>query len=191
MSTIRAAMLLLVLPAALAAQSAPAPTVNPVLTAFQNRITALHRNLAAAFDSIPSSKYGFKPTPVQQTVGYVAQHLATDSYFFCSNFGASKPTIPADETATADTVKATWPKETLVAKMKASFAYCAGAFAQLDDAKLADAITVTFNGNSRPSTRANMVLGHALDLADHYSQVANYMRLNGLIPPTALPRPRQ
>jgi hypothetical protein len=34
-----------------------------------------------------------------------------------------------------------------------------------------------------------MALGHALDLADHYSQLANYMRLNGILPPTALPRP--
>jgi hypothetical protein len=34
-----------------------------------------------------------------------------------------------------------------------------------------------------------MVLGHDLDMADHYSQIANYMRLNNLIPPTALPRP--
>jgi hypothetical protein len=35
-----------------------------------------------------------------------------------------------------------------------------------------------------------MVLGHALDMADHYSQLANYMRLNNILPPTALPRPR-
>jgi hypothetical protein len=35
-----------------------------------------------------------------------------------------------------------------------------------------------------------MVLGHALDVADHYSQLANYMRLNGILPPSALPRPR-
>jgi hypothetical protein len=33
------------------------------------------------------------------------------------------------------------------------------------------------------------VLGHALDLTDHYSQIANYMRLNNMLPPTALPRP--
>ena len=45
-------------------------------------------------------------------------------------------------------------------------------------------------GQTRTVTRANMVLGHALDMADHYSQIANYMRLNNLLPPTALPRPR-
>ena len=48
---------------------------------------------------------------------------------------------------------------------------------------------MTFGGQSRPATRASMVLGHALDMADHYSQIANYMRLNNMLPPTALPRP--
>jgi hypothetical protein len=101
-----------------------------------------------------------------------------------------KPTRSAKDTTTADSVKATWPKDTLVAKLKASLTFCESAFAQLDDAKLADQVTMTFNGNSRTVTRASMVLGHALDMADHYSQVANYMRLNGILPPTALPRPR-
>ena len=62
---------------------------------------------------------------------------------------------------------------------------------QLTDAKLADQVTMTFRGNSRQVTRSAMVLGHALDLADHYSQLANYMRLNNMLPPTALPRPSQ
>jgi hypothetical protein len=48
---------------------------------------------------------------------------------------------------------------------------------------------MTFNGTTRNSTRVSMVLGHALDMADHYSQLANYMRLNNILPPTALPRP--
>lgn len=45
------------------------------------------------------------------------------------------------------------------------------------------------NGQTLQVARAGMVLGHALDLADHYSQVANYMRLNSMLPPSALPRP--
>jgi hypothetical protein len=100
-----------------------------------------------------------------------------------------KATVPAKDSATADSIKATWPKDTLVAKLKASFTFCENAFAQLDDAKLADQITLTFNGQPRPSTRVTMVLGHVLDVEDHYSQLANYMRLNNILPPTALPRP--
>ena len=148
----------------------------------------LQRNLAQAFDSIPESKFGYKPTPAQLSIGYIAQHLASDNYFFCDQFGAMKGTRPEKDTATPDSVKANWPKDTLVAKLKTSFTFCENALAQLDDAKLGDQITMTFGGQSRNAPRAQMVLGHVIDMADHYSQLANYMRLNGMLPPTALPR---
>jgi len=180
-----------VLPAVLAAQTpAPAPVANPITAAFKTRITAMHRNLAQAFDSIPESKFDYKPTPAQLSIGFIAQHVATDNYLFCDQFGAKKSSLPEKDTATPDSVKATWPKDTLVAKLKASFAFCADAIGQLEDGKLADQVTLTFGGRSRELARISMVLGHALDLADHYSQLANYMRLNGMLPPTALPRPR-
>jgi hypothetical protein len=185
------AILTLVAPISLAAQQPPAALpANPITAAFRSRISALHRNIAQAFDSIPASKFGYKPTPAQLSIGYIAQHIASDDYFFCNNFGALKGTRPAEDTTTADSVKATWPKDKLLARLKDSFAFCDQAIAQLDDAKLGEAVTITFGGNSRTVARAGMVLGHALDLADHYSQLANYMRLNNLIPPTALPRPR-
>ena len=181
----------LLLPIGLGAQQPPAgPPANPITTVFRTRITGLHRVLAQAFDSIPESKFSFKPTQPQQTIGFIAQHLVNDNYLFCNAFGAMKATRPAKDTTTADSVKATWPKDTLVSRLKESFAFCDQAFAQLDDAKLADQISVTFGPNTRTITRAGMVLGHALDMADHYSQLANYMRLNNILPPTALPRPR-
>jgi DinB superfamily len=184
----------LTLPFVLAAQVTPAPTAaaapaNPVTTVFRTRTMALQRNLAQAFDSIPEAKLGYRPTPAQLTIGYIAQHLASDNTFFCNNFGDMKATLDAEDTATADSLKAKWPREKLLTKLKASFAFCEAAFAQLDDAKLADQISITFNGNTRQQTRVGMVLGHVIDMADHYSQIANYMRLNNMLPPTALPRP--
>lgn len=189
MKTLHAAILALALPASLAAQTPAGPPVNPVTTVFRTRTIILQRNLALAFDSIPEAKFGYRPTPAQLTIGYIAQHLANDNYFFCNNFGAMKATLSPKDSTTADSVKATWPKDSLVTKVKASFTFCEAAFAQLDDAKLADQITMTANGTSRTATRATMVLGHALDMADHYSQLANYMRLNNILPPSALPRP--
>ncbi len=186
----RAAVVVLALPLSLAAQQPPAgPPANPITAAFKSRTLGLQRNIAQAFDSIPESKFEYKPTPAQLSIGYIAQHLASDNYFFCNNFGSMKPTLAAEDTATADSVKAKWPKEKLVSKLKASLTFCENALAQVNDANLADAITMTFAGQSRSTARANMVLGHALDLADHYSQLANYMRLNNILPPTALPRP--
>jgi uncharacterized damage-inducible protein DinB len=182
------AILALALPLSLAAQQPSGPTPNPITTAFRGRITGLHRNIAQAFDSIPESKFGYKPTPAQLTIGYIAQHVASDDYFFCSKFGPTQPVLSGADTTTADSVKAKWPKDSLVSKLKASLKYCDDQIAQLDDAKLAEQISMTFAGQTRQSTRAAMVLGHALDMSDHYSQLANYMRLNGITPPSALPR---
>ena len=76
-----------------------------------------------------------------------------------------------------------------MAQLKESFAFCQRALEQLNDANIGEQTSMTFNNNTRTVTRAAMALGHALDMADHYSQIANYMRLNGMLPPTALPRP--
>jgi ACS family hexuronate transporter-like MFS transporter len=43
--------------------------------------------------------------------------------------------------------------------------------------------------NGRQAPKSRFVLIYVLDLVDHYSQMANYMRLNGMLPPSALPRP--
>jgi len=186
----RAAIITLALPVSLAAQApAGGQPANPITTAFRGRTLGLQRNVAQAFDSIPESKFSYKPTPKQLSIGYIAQHVASDNYFFCDKFGPMKPTLTAEDTTTADSVKATWPKEKLVSKLKESLAYCEQALGQITDANLAEAVTMTFGNQSRTTTRAAMVLGHALDLADHYSQLANYMRLNNILPPTALPRP--
>ena len=191
MKAVHPFILALAMPLGIAAQQpSGSAQANPITTVFRGRTMILQKNLAQAFDSIPEAKFSYKPTPAQLTIGYIAQHLASDNYIFCNVFGDMKATRAAADTTTADSVKATWPKETLVTKLKESFTFCESAFEQLNDAKLADQVTMTFNGQSRSITRALMVLGHALDMADHYSQLANYMRLNNILPPTALPRPK-
>jgi hypothetical protein len=190
MKILHLTVLVLALPTSLLAQQPQTATpANPITTVFRNRTLALQRNLAQALDSIPEAKFGYKPTPAQLTIGYIAQHLASDNNFFCNNFGPMKANVEMTDTATADSVKANWPKEKLITKLNASFKFCEDALGQLDDVKLADQITVTFGGQSRTLTRTAMVLGHVVDMADHYSQLANYMRLNNILPPTALPRP--
>jgi len=184
-----AAILSVALPLALAAQQPAGDPASPMAGVFRRNITNTSRNIAQAFDSIPESKYSFKPTPVQQSIGYVAQHLASDNYLFCNGFGAAKGTPAAADTTTADTVKATWPKEQLVTKLKASFAFCEEALKQLDDTKLSEMTPFSFRGPPRQIPRVTLVLGHITDMAEHYSQIAAYMRLNNMLPPTALPRP--
>jgi uncharacterized damage-inducible protein DinB len=187
-----AAALAFVLPATVVAQQPSASggaQANPITTVFRNRTLNLQRNVAQAFDSIPESKFAYKPTAAQLSIGYIAQHVASDNYFFCNNFGAMKGAQTAEDTTTADSLKAKWPKAKLVSKLKESLTFCENALSQVDDTKLAEQITLTFGAQSQQRPRVSMVLGHVIDLADHYSQLANYMRLNNILPPTALPRP--
>ena len=180
------------LPMVAEAQGQPAgPPPNPVATAFKNRTSGARNNIARALDSIPANLFDYKPTEKQLTVGYVAQHVADDNYFFCSNFSDKQPTRTAAETSTPDSVKAKWPKDSLVAQLKRANAFCDEVMGTMDDAAANAIITVTNpqTNATRQVARMNYLLGHAMDLADHYSQLANYMRLKGMIPPTALPRP--
>lgn len=167
----------LMLPPALAAQSParPAPR-DGIMSAFESVVDRYGSNLVAAFDSIPSTQYGFRPRPVQQSVGYIAQHLEAANYSQCSQVGGLSHQMTARDSL-ADTVKARWPKDTLVARLRASLRFC--------DSALARMATLENGGQART------LLNLETDLAEHYSQVSGYMRQLGLVPPTALPpRPR-
>ena len=145
--------------------------------------------LMMAFDSIPASQYGFRPTPVQQSIGYIAQHLENANYGLCSRFGEQKYAMSAKDSL-ADTIKAQWPKDTLIARVRASLVFCRAAIEKLSDAQLADEFTVDTPSGPQPVLRARYLILLVTDLAEHYSQIASYMRILGMVPPSALPRPK-
>ena len=157
------------LPSIAAAQS------NPVATAFRDDAKEKAKNLIAAFEEVPSDKYGYKPTPAQRSFGEVAVHLATGNDFLCGTIGGAKAPTRAKIAATAS-------KDSLVARLKETFAFCDQALASLDDSKLAEQLPA-FGG--RTMSRAALMTLTTGDWADHYSQMAIYMRLIGLLPPTA------
>jgi uncharacterized damage-inducible protein DinB len=142
--------------------------------------------LLLAFDSIPASQYGFRPTPVQQTIGFIAQHLETANYELCSTFGAVKHVQSAKD-ATPDTLKARWPKDTLISRVRASLEFCGAAIDKLSDAQLADTMTADTPAGPQTVRRARYLILLVTDLAEHYAQISNYMRVLGLVPPSALP----
>ncbi len=143
--------------------------------------------LMMAFDSIPGNRYDFRPTPVQQSIGQIAQHLETANYSLCTTFGAKKHALSAKDSL-ADTIKARWPKDTLIARVRASMVFCAAAVEGLSDAQLADEFTIDTPSGPQTVLRARYLMLLITDLAEHYSQLASYMRLLGLVPPSALPR---
>jgi len=147
---------------------------NPVSDALRSMEQRRGKNLVEAAEDMPAEKYGFKPTPAQMSFGDVVVHLAEGNDDLCSAItGVAAPQ--------RSKVAATEAKDKLVARLKETFAFCEAALAKLDDSKLAE--KVPFFG--REVTRAAAALITVDDWADHYSQVAIYMRLNGLLPPTA------
>lgn len=171
-----------------AAPSAPsASAANPITETVQG-FSFYGRWLLAAFDSIPAAQYGFRPTPSQQTVGHIAQHLEHANYELCGRFSGLPRQLTAQD-ALPEVVKAAWPKDTLVARLRGSLLYCRDAIATLTDARLAEPLPPAPGATGRGAPRARFVLLFLTDLADHYSQIANYMRILGLVPPSALPLP--
>lgn len=117
-------------------QATPSPR-GPITLVLGSSAGQYVRWLTAAFDFIPASHYAFKPTPVQRSVGDVAQHLENANYQLCAKFG-NLPYVMSAKDSLADSIKAQWPKDTLVSRLKNSFAFCQRAFATLTDANLTD-----------------------------------------------------
>jgi hypothetical protein len=148
---------------------------NPVADAFRENAREYAKNLIAAAETFPADKYGYKPTPAQMGVGDIVTHLIQGNDYLCGSVGGIKaPTRPK--------LAATDSKEALLAQLRESFAFCDQALASLKDSNLSEQLP-WFGGSKK--SRASIILATTADWADHYSQYANYLRLNGLLPPTA------
>jgi uncharacterized damage-inducible protein DinB len=159
------------LTATAAAQDAAAP-VSDALRSIEQRVG---KNLIAAAEAMPAEKYGFKPTPAQMSVGDILSHLSEGNDYLCSKIGGA----PAPKRAEVAKGAA---KEQLVGRLKETFQFCESVFAKVNDSDLG--AKVPFFGN-REITRAHAMFAAVEDWGDHYSQLAIYLRLNGLLPPTA------
>ena len=171
----------LVIPAVLllaawaAAQTTPAQMKNPVSTALRDILPGRQKNTVAAVEAMPADKFNYKPSADQMTFGHLVTHMVETNNLLCSKAAA----VPA---ANVTQVKDTDSKDNLVAALKASFDFCSDALAKMDDSKLAET-TEGFGG--KQVTRAWLSLVLAGAWADHYAEAAMYLRLNGVLPPTA------
>ncbi len=151
---------------------------NPVTTVVKDLLTREHKNLVAAVEEMPADKFSFRPTPLQETFGHLAMHITQANNFLCAKAGdVAEPKT--------EELKDTDSKEKLVAALKASFDFCESAVSKADDSKLGDTIE-GFGGRKQP--RAWAWIGMASNWSDHYAAAAMYLRLNGLLPPTAQPK---
>ena len=156
-----------------------APVANPVSSTIKSQLARYAKTMVAAANSMPAEKYSFKPTPEMNTFAHLVMHIAQSNNLLCSKIsGAAAP-----ESKLADTDG----KEKLLAGLQASFEFCSTALANVDDSKLGESMVLFGN---RPSSRAAALIALSDGWNDHYGAEAIYLRLNGILPPTAQP-PKQ
>lgn len=173
MKTLIALTLLCIAPALYAQEAA-----NPVVSSAREIYDRQSKFIVAAAELMPEDKYGYHPTPDQWSYGKIIAHVAQSDFGICAMLSGTPATSIPKVTETSS-------KAELVAAVKASFDYCDKAMAGLQDAQLGDTITF-FRGAKKPRARALIEITG--DLEDHYSQMAGYLRMNNLLPPSAAPK---
>jgi uncharacterized damage-inducible protein DinB len=158
-----------------AAAAAALDPASPVSEAVRSAAGRAGSNFIAAAEEMPAGKYGFKPTPAQMSFGDVIAHMAAGNDALCSSIGGVAQPERSEVAAGA-------AKEKLVARLRETFHFCESALAKVDDSRLGE--KVPYFGEGEVS-RAQVMVAAAEEWAGHYSQLAVYLRLNGLVPPTA------
>jgi DinB superfamily len=160
------------------AAQAAAPVKDPVATSLRMLLPRSRNNILGAIGAMPADKFNYKPTPDQMTFAHLVVHIIGSNNGGCAK-AADTPAPKVEE------VKETDAKEKLLAAATASFDFCAEALSRMDDSKLGDSVEL-FGGHQFP--RAMAGLGLASGWADHYAAAAMYLRLNGILPPSAQPK---
>jgi len=159
----------------LAATGAAQDSATPVSEAVRSAADRAATNFIAAAEEMPAGRYGFKPTPAQMSFGDVIGHMSAGNDALCSSIGGvTSPKRSA--------VAARAQKEKLVSRLRETFQFCKSALAKVNDSRLGE--KVPYFGDQELS-RAQVMVAAAEEWAGHYSQLAVYLRLNGLLPPTA------
>jgi len=164
-------VMLLAVASACAAQDAS----NPVVASAKEIFVRQSAYVVQAAEQMPAEKYGYRPTPEQWTYGKIVSHVALANYHVCGMLSGDGP-------GSGPAVAETASKDELLSALKQSFDVCQKALDGLNDSNLGATITF-FGGSKKPRARALLEL--IGDLEDHYSQMASYLRLNGMVPPSA------
>lgn len=150
-------------------------SATPVSDAVRSAADRAATNFVTAAEEMPGEKYGFKPTRAQMSFGDVIAHMSAGNDALCSSIGGVGPPKRSAVAAGAQ-------KERLVERLRVTFQFCRSALAKLNDSRLGE--KVPYFGDQELS-RAQVMLAAAEEWGGHYSQLAVYLRLNGLVPPSA------
>lgn len=156
---------------------AHAATASPA-EVFGKLITGQAEEVVSAAKAMPADKYNFAPTNGEfkgvRTFGQQLTHIAQAQYFFFSGFGV-KPTIDPKSLSKLTS------KDDIVKALEDSFAFAR----QATDTMTADNAFEEIKEVDGTNTRASITAFSLAHTNDHYGQMIEYLRMNGIIPPAS------
>ena len=137
-------------------------------------------NFLALAEAMPEDKYSFIPTVGKfedaRSFGEQVKHVACAQFAFFNEFEGKKP--PDDcEKGGHDPAKT---KAELIKYLKDSFDYSNGVLATLTAQNALDRVEGRYAG---PNTKLGISVVAVWHVTDHYGQLVEYLRLNGIVPP--------
>jgi len=167
-----------------AAPKVAAGTIIEPSKSFDALLKIYEDEMMGAVNAMPADKYDFAPSaaifkPEQgvkyegvRTFGQMVAHVAQANYYFYSSVGGAKPT------ADVKAIGSMTSKDDVVKALAASFAYGHQQIAALTAAN-------AFASVKDDQTKASMVAFGIAHGFDHYGQLVEYLRMNGIVPPAS------
>lgn len=167
--------------AALAQTSAPSLTAAQI---FDDRISSAEKEIVPAAEAMPEEKYVFAPSNGEfkgvRSFAEQVKHLAAANYQLGARILGEAPPHQERNESAPNSVKT---KAEIIEYLKGSFAYLHKAAATFEENNLVAPIP----GSTGTWQRAR--LGLAIDVIahsyDHYGQMVEYLRMNGIVPPAS------
>jgi uncharacterized damage-inducible protein DinB len=144
--------------------------------------------IVSAADAMPADKYGFAPTDGEfkgvRTFGQQVKHLAAANHILAAAaLGEEPPGDAGDETGP----EATRTKVEILEYLNASFAHLGKAIDAVGQKNLAVRSSPISPLKSPEATRLALVVEALVHDFDHYGQMVEYLRMNGIVPPASRP----
>jgi hypothetical protein len=165
--------------------SSPVPTIA---SAIDREISIVEKELIDAAEAMPEDKFDFSPEKLNlpgadykgvRTFGEQLKHIAASNYLIWSPITGDKTPDNVNEGKGPENMKA---KADIIKFLKDSFAFGHKAVATLNDSNLVQPI---IRNNKPPTTRLFLATFAPAHAFDHYGQIVEYLRMNGIIPPAS------
>ena len=168
------------------ASSGPAQKRTTMSAALDFWISNAEKEIVSAADAMPEEKYSFAPSNGEfsgaRTFAQQVKHLAANNYRMASRM-LSQQATPAQEAETGpDDVHS---KEQIMDYVRGSFVALHGAAATVSTENALAAVFPGRSGTAKQNTRVQFAIDAVAHSYDHYGQMVEYLRMNGIVPPAS------